>query len=124
MSLLSDFVSDLTTTLPTVQLHPVVNKTAVYPSGTFSVRDGLRTQFYVDSEGLRTTNLVLNLYSKSYSELQTLKDAVTTRYHGLSGVVGSTTIQRVIITNLLEDTTELPTNDTLYRCIIDLDIID
>jgi hypothetical protein len=124
MSLLTDFITDVNTTLPTVQLHPVVNKTAVYPSATYSVRDGLRTQFYVGSEGLRTTNVIINLYSKSYAELQTLKGTVTARYHGFSGVIGSSTIQRVLITNILEDTTELPTNDILYRCIIDIDLID
>jgi len=122
--MLPDFISHLATVIPSVSIHPVTNKASVFPSCTFQVRDGLREQFYVGSEGLRNHKITLNLYCKSYAELQTLKETLTTSYHGFSGVIGSSTITRILISSSVEDTEELSTNDTLYRCILELEILD
>lgn len=124
MALLSDFVTDLATTLPAVSINPVTNKATVFPSCTFQSRDGLRQQFYVGSEGLRSHKITLNLYSKSYAELQTLKDTVIQSYHGFSGVLQTSTVTRMLINSTFEDIEELSINDTLYRCILEIEILD
>lgn len=123
MTVLTDFLDDLELKFPDVELNPILNRKHNFPSITYSVRDGVREAFYRESFGLRSTKITLNLYSKSYGEVQGMKDTLINNYHGFSGTLGSSVLTRITVFNSI-DTEEKDAEDTLFRSIIELDLLD
>ena len=121
--MLSDFATHLATTFPNATISPMTNMASSFPAITFQVRDGMREQFYVGSEGMRRTKITLNIYTRTYVELQTIKDNLTTTYHGFSGTLGTAVISRMLISSYFEEQEKTP-DDSLYRCILELEITD
>ena len=124
-ALISDIQSFITADddLPNLaQINPVVaNPAGTFPSLTFAVRDGFPDTFYRGSFDLTRMSVDLNLYSTNYTELQTLKFAILSRYNGFSGTLGTQTIDRIVVANSF-DTFDDDPSTKVYRVIIELDL--
>lgn len=100
--LIQDFSAELRATLPTVTVRPALGKNYTLPAAVYSVRNGMRDLYYVGSYGLRNTELTVTIFSKSYSELQDLKQSFVNRFHGFSGTIGLSTVSKMEITNIFD----------------------
>lgn len=120
--LIKDFSSELRTILPTATVRPALGKDYSLPAAVYSVRNGMRDLFYVNSYGLRTTELTVTIYAKTYEELQDLKELLVNRFHGFSGTLGITTISKSAVTNVLDGfDTAL---ETIHRSTIIIEVHD
>lgn len=103
------------------QISPVVgDPNGNFPSLTYTLRDGYAPVFYRGSFGLNTLNIDLNLFSPNYTELQTIKYALLTRYNGFSGSLGTQIVSRIQVVNAF-DTFDDDSNTRLYHVIVELE---
>ena len=109
--------------------YPMVAPKSALPVTVYEYSDGVRESLYSGSFGLRTSTIVLNMYSLNYDQLVTARDAIESRYSGFSGNftlgtgASATTVlvQRIVMNDsffALQDG-----NDKVYRCTIELDLI-
>lgn len=117
MSLITEFVDILQAAAPSAVVRPLISKDKALPAVTYSVRNGVRDLFYVGSYGLRTTGFDVSVYSKTYAEMQTLKNALISALHGTTEI-GS----RSIITNIFESYDDDP--EEIYSAIITVEVAD
>lgn len=122
MQLVKDFAQSLKTLLPTAAVRPAMGKDYQLPAAIYQTRNGMRDLFYKDSFGMRQTEFVVTIYSKSYTELQDLKTLVTDYYHGFSGVLGSSTVSKMEITNILDGYTD--DLETIHRSTLIINATD
>ena len=123
-----DFASDLAS-IPLVSSETVgrvfpllIGSTESLPAMSFTIRDGIPDSFYVDSFGLATYDITVDVYSRSYQTNQELADVIVSRYNGTSLQIGPadnpTTVQRAIIDNVLNS---IDVDDSgVYRTLIEL----
>ncbi|MFN3895765.1 MAG: hypothetical protein ACK4KU_14670 [Acinetobacter sp.] len=100
--LIKDFVSVLKETLPTATIRPALGKNYKFPAVVYSVRNGMRTLFYKDSFGLKDTEVTITVYSKSYDEIQSLKEQIVNTFHGFSGELASSNVSKIEIANIFD----------------------
>lgn len=99
--MIKDFMLTLKETLPGVSVKPMFGKGEALPVAVIS-RNGMRDLFYANSFGMRSTQFTVTLYSKSYDELQSLKALVVDQFHWFTGLMGSSLVSRMAVTNILD----------------------
>ena len=122
VALVDAFFDDVEANIPDIgQISPVVgDPSGAFPSLTYTLRDGYAPTFYRGSFGLNTLNIDLNLFSPNYTELQTIKYALLTRYNGFSGSLGTQIVSRIQVVNAF-DTFDDDSNTRLYHVIVELE---
>ena len=120
--LVKDFAAELKTTLPTVIVRPALGKDYQLPAAIYSVRNGMRELFYKNSYGLRRTEFTVTIYSKSYSDIQVKKALVLNKFHGLTGTLGSSKINKATVTNILDGYDDAL--ETIHRTTLLINILD
>ena len=128
MSLGIDLRADLLTVtaisnLVGTRIYPVVDRGEELPSLVYRVDDGLRESTITGSFGIARTSVTLDFYTYTYSDINTVKDAIISRYHGRSGQFASSGrfYGNCEIENINETFDDY--DDSVYRCIIDLTFI-
>ena len=104
-------------------VYPQVSPNDTLPVVVYQVNDGVRPTNYKGSYGLRTVSLVLNLYGENYDDVMAARVAIENEYNGFSGVLqGTHSVSKIEMTDAffaLENG-----NDNIYRCTLELDLID
>ena len=123
-----DFASDLASITEVVaaageRVYPLtIAAEEVLPAMSFTIRDGIPVSFYVNSFGLTTYDILVDIWSRSYQTNQEVADAIVSRYNGTNLQIGPvddpTTVQRAIIDNVLNS---IDSDDAgVYRTLIEL----
>ncbi|MBQ2262724.1 MAG: hypothetical protein II336_15300 [Loktanella sp.] len=100
--LIKDFVAELKETVPNATIRPALGKYYKFPAIVYSVRNGMRTLFYVDSFGLKQTEVTITLFSKSYDDVQLLKKQIMNKFHGFTGDLRETNVSMIEIANIFD----------------------
>ena len=106
-----DFAADLAA-IPDVvstvsdRVYPlIVQSDAELPAIAFTIQDGTTTTFYVNSFGLTTYSIQVDIFSRDYGVNQIIVESIMSRYNGKILSIGSssnpTLIQRALIENSL-----------------------
>lgn len=120
--LIKDFRTALEVAVPSAAVKPALGKNVVLPAAVYSARNGMRDLFYKDSYGLRQTEFTVNIFSKTYAELQDLKESVVDAFHGFSGTLGTSAVSKIEVVNILDGfDTEM---ETVHRSTILINILD
>lgn len=123
--LIKSLYQELVVVAGTVPVRPVVAITDKdLPVVVYSASGGVREAFFSGSYGIARTELTVNIYSKSYSQLQTLKDNVVNRFHGVSGEIGTSTktiISKAYVDGVYDTYDEAL--DSAYRAIIQINVL-
>jgi hypothetical protein len=122
MQLTKDFAAKLSAAVTPTRASPAVTSNTNLPAVVYSGRGGIREEFYTGSFGLRATRFQVDVYSKTYAEVVSLKDNVLAAFHGFTGAMGATNVSRCTVDNTLETFTD--NDEKVYRIIIDLTILD
>ena len=127
MALIGDFVAELAaitevSTAVGASIHPVVDTGQALPSIVFNTRGGAREAYVKDSFGLRETFIQLDIYSETYAQLDSLRNAVISHFNGFTGQFNSNTqissCQFVTARELRDGQ-----NDRVYRAVIEFNIL-
>ena len=127
MAIVSDFVAELAA-VPAVntavgnRIHPVVDVGQTTPSIVYNIRGAIPEAYVQGSYGLRETFIQLDVYSSSYLQLDTLRDAIITHFNGFTGQFNSNTQVsscRAITSRELRD----GQNNEVYRLVIEFNIL-
>ena len=131
MSILADFVAELRSIPALVVLgnrtFPLIDRSHELPSLVYNSRGLARESYVQGSFGLRETFIQMDLYSHSYAELDTLRDAIINHFNGFTGRFNSSAMDggtRVSSCSIVT-TRELveSQNDQVYRAIIEINIL-
>lgn len=127
MTIVRDFVAELgaVTQVSTDvgnRIHPVVDIGDQLPSIVYNIRGGARESYVQNSFGLRETFIQMDVYTSSYAQLDSLRDAIISHFNGFTGQFNSSTQVsscKVITTRELKDSR----NDRVFRSVIELNIL-
>jgi len=122
MQLTKDFAAKLATATSPTRAYPAISKSTTLPAVVYSGRGGIREAFYSGSYGLRETRFQIDVYSKSYSGVSTLKDSIISAFHGFSGTIGSSFVSRSTVDSTLETFDD--SGEKIYRVIIEITLLD
>ena len=122
MQLTKDFAAKLATATSPTRAYPAISKSTALPAVVYSGRGGIREAFYSGSYGLRETRFQIDVYSKSYSGVSTLKDSIISAFHGFSGTMGSSFVSRSTVDSTLETFDD--SGEKIYRIIIEITLLD
>ena len=123
-----DFASDLAAITEVMEatngrVYPLtIDAEEPLPSMSFTIRDGIPVTFYVDSFGLTSYDILVDIWSRSYQTNQEIADAIVSRYNGRNLQIGPvdnpTTVQRAIIDNVLNSIDQ--DESGVYRTLVEL----
>ena len=91
MSILAEFVGELRTVdgimgvIPNQSIMPLVNSQKTLPALVYNARGHARESYTIGSFGLRETFIQLDVYTASFSQLDSLRDAIITHFNGFTG---------------------------------------
>lgn len=127
MTIVRDFVAELgsvteVSTAVGTRIHPLTDLGMALPSIVYNIRGGARESYVQNSFGLRETFIQLDVYTDSYSQLDSLRDAIISHFNGFTGQFNSSTQVsscKVITTRELNDSR----NSRVFRGIIELNIL-
>jgi len=122
MQLTKDFGAKLATTVSPTRAYPAIAPSATLPAVVYSGRGGIREAFYSGSYGLRETPFTVDIYAKTYSETQVLKDKIVTAFHGFSGAMGLSVVSRALVGNTIETFTD--SDEKVFRIIVEINLLD
>lgn len=128
MSIIVDFIAELSSitevsTAVDTRINPLIDDLHVLPTIVYNTRGGIRESYIKDSFGLRETFIQLDLYSKDYSELDIVRDAIISRFNGFTGHLN--TDGALVSSSKVTTTRELPDgqNREVLRAIIEINIL-
>lgn len=133
MAIIVDFVAELRSVngvsgvVSNENINPIVDNNGVTPSIVYNARGGARESYTKDSFGLRETFIQLDVYTDSYSQLDSLRSAIISHFNGFVGnfnsgaMDGGTNVSscKIVTTRELID----GQNNEIYRGVIELNIL-
>ena len=126
MELIQSLYQELKKVAGDVPVRPLVAITdKELPIIVYSLMGGQRDLFYSGSYGVARTELTVNVYSKSYLQLQSLKDNIVNHFHGMSGNIGKQTVTNIgkaTVGTILDSFDDRLEN--VYRTIITVDVLN
>ena len=131
MSIVSDFVAELRSIPALVVLgnrtFPLIDRSHQLPSLVYNSRGLARESYVQGSFGLRETFIQMDVYSNSYAELDTLRDAIISHFNGFTGNFNSSAMDggTFVSSCQIVNTRELVDgqNDLVYRAVIEINIL-
>ena len=77
---------------------------------------------FLDSQGLQTTSLTVNIFADSVQDIDSLTDAFYNRYHGFQGELNSNTnVHGITVTSVINAVDQQ--DPDIYQAILPIDII-
>ena len=125
MTALTDFIVDLRSQAQVVSfctsnhVYPLKAPSGIENCIVYNQLYDIRPSYYTGSFGLTEMLLELNIYSKSYSDLDNLVIFIIGRYHGFNGTLGNTNFGRIIIHN--NNTLLQSVDDNIYRYVFEIE---
>ena len=129
MSILAEFVGELRTVpgimgvIPNQSIMPLINTQKTLPALVYNARGHARESYIQDSFGLRETLIQLDVYTETFAQLDSLRDAIITHFNGFTGLFNGTgefiTSCQVVTARDAFDTA----NPEVYRTSIELNIL-
>ena len=129
MSILAEFVGELRTVdgimgvIPNQSIMPLVNTQKTLPAIVYNARGHARENYAGGSTGLRETFIQLDIYTESFTQLDSLRDAVITHFNGFTGQFNSTGEFITSTTVVTARDSFDNANPEVYRTSIELNIL-
>ena len=126
--MISDFVAelrsinDVETLVGNANIQPMVNKTKAERVIVYNVSNNFAEAFTTDSFAPIKANIQLDVYTRDYAELQTLKQSIINKFNNFRGPINNS-IYIITASNVNTVIETVDSEDTqVFRTMIDLEL--